>query len=97
MEPIKHQFRKDGFDFRIVKMHRPFVVFAKKRPHHTRETYEVVRLVEAPERTFPNGKTVPAHECLPWSESWGTHGFTYTEREDAEARFASMIHREFAQ
>ena len=97
MDPIKHEFRKDGFFFRLVKMRRPFAIFAKKRPEHSRESFEVVRIINAPARTYPSGKAIPEHECMPWSESWGTYGFTYPDREGAEKRFAEMIEEEFAE
>ena len=52
--------------------------------------YEVVRIQLHEAHTFPGGESYPAREGYPTSESWGTHGFTLTDRDAAFNKFRQM-------
>ena len=91
MIPIADKFRLDGFDFRLVKRIGDVALFEKSKPHHSRPCFEVVIVQKRRETRFPNGRVTPAHESMPASEQWGTAGWSYSERDEAEARFRRLL------
>lgn len=91
-QPIPNHFRKDGFDFNLLDRRGLVALFHKtKKPRI--ESFEVVVLVEAEEREFPNGLKSPAKEIMPASEQWGQKGWTCTNLEDAKAKFEEWSER----
>ena len=75
MKPLPPQFRHDGFDFRVLEREGGVVLLSKTKPHYTRLHFEVCIVRRCPERTIV-GKLIPARECLPTPEHWGTYGWT---------------------
>jgi hypothetical protein len=88
--PIDTLFEKDGFLFELIKRQGRIALFEKSKPTHTRSTFEVVKLEQRKEHTWPNGKTTPAHESMPASETWGVYGFSYIDRESANKKFLQL-------
>jgi hypothetical protein len=86
MIPLDTTFRFNDFNFRLVKRVGDVALFEKRKPTHTRASFEVVIVQKHPAKTFPNGKYYDARESMPSSESWGTKGWTYSDLENAEAK-----------
>ncbi len=93
MKPIDTHFKYDGFTFQLIQRERDVALFEKSKPTHRDPTYEVVILQQHPEHKFPSGKIYPAREAMPPSESWGTHGFSYSDLASAKARFNNLVDR----
>lgn len=76
--------------FRLVKRSGLIALVAKRQfkpiPWAV-DTWEVVKLRVRPTHTWPNGRTTPQHEAMPCSEAWGSQGWSYQDRSDAEKRF----------
>ena len=90
MIPLATTFRSDGFDFRQIKRTGAVAMFAKRKPHWTRESIEVVIVQERKEHTWPNGMTSPAHEGMPGNEAWGDQGWTFSDLEAANRKFYDL-------
>ncbi len=88
MTPLPDTFRSDGFDFRVLKRAGAVALLVKAKPGAS-PSYEVVRLVRVPEREM-FGRVIPAHEAMPASELWGERGWTYSDRDRAEAKFSEL-------
>jgi len=88
MTPLPDTFRSDGFDFRLLRRAGAVALLVKSKPGGT-PSYEVVRLVRVPEREM-FGRVIPAHEAMPASEQWGERGWTYSDRDRAEAKFSDL-------
>jgi hypothetical protein len=88
MTPLPDQFRHDGFDFRLLKRIGDVVLLVKSKPGGT-PSYEVVKLIRAPDREM-FGRIIPAHEAMPPSEAWGQRGWTYCDRDRADTKFAAL-------
>jgi len=91
MTPLPSSFRLGGFDFRLVKRVGDIALCEKRKPTHSRSFFEVVTVQQRPETTFPGGRVVPAHEAMPSSERWGLAGWSCSGRDEAEARFQSLV------
>jgi len=88
MTPLPDRFRSDTFDFRLLKRAAAVALLSKSRTAGY-VSYEVVKLVRVPDRQM-FGRVVPAHEAMPASEQWGERGWTYSDRDRAEAKFAKL-------
>ena len=91
MIPLPTTFRHGGFAFRLLTRAADVALFEKRKPTHTRSFFEVVIVQRRPEATFPGGHITPAHEAMPASEQWGSAGWSYSDREGAEARFNGLV------
>jgi hypothetical protein len=87
---LPQTFTYDGFTFRLVRRHDQVAVFAKTKPTHHRETYEVIIVLRHPAETIC-GRNYQARESMPPSEAWGTSGWTYTELAKANAKFDVLV------
>jgi len=92
--PLPETFRNDQFDFRVLKRESNVALLAKAKPGGT-TSYEVVRLVRVTEREL-FGRVIPAHEAMPGSEQWGERGFSYCDRNRAEAKFRELTGKDGA-
>jgi hypothetical protein len=90
MIPLATTFRADGFDFEQVDRDGDVATYLKTKQGHESQCFEVVLVQKYKEHTWPNGNTTPAHEAMPSSETWGTKGWTYPEREQAKVRFDAL-------
>lgn len=83
---MKTEFTKGGFHHRQLKRIGEWALFERFK-NATSPHYEVVRI--RPYAAYElAGEKFPAGERYPSSESWGRDGFTYQDRDAAEARFA---------
>ena len=88
MKPLPDNFHSDGFDFRILRRGGDVALVVKSKPGGT-SSYEVVRLIHVPARQM-FGRLVPAHEAMPASEQWGQRGWSYPDRDRAEAKYRKL-------
>ena len=96
MQPIPNKFdgRADQRDYRfsLVKRQNNVCLFEKTyKSGGPVKFYEVVRLLPVPEKTFPSGKTYPAHEAMPNPSQWGEAGWTPTDLADAHTVFNRWV------
>ena len=89
--PLPTEWKKSGFQFRIIRREGDTVIVEKWRPETPSiVSYEVAKIRIQEEHTWPNGITTPRRECYPSSEHWGIYGFTCTTREQAQRRFNAL-------
>ncbi len=86
------EFTRNGFTHRQLKRSGQIALIerfkgtiAKPEQLH----FEVVR-IRAHDGYIIGGREIPPGESYPSSEAWGIHGFTYRDRDEAEAKFAEM-------
>jgi len=87
---LPHTFTLDGFAFRLIQRTGDVALFEKRKPAHSRESFEVVIIQKHPAETIC-GREYPARESMPPSEAWGTSGWTHTELEDAKRKFRALV------
>ena len=94
MKTLPTKFRKDGFLFQQLKRDGDLSLYRKTKDAIGGPivSWEIVRIrTAASAYTFPNGSIVEAgDESYPGNESWGSHGFTYSDEETARKRFKQM-------
>lgn len=90
MKQIESTFRYAGFDFELIKRVGSLAVFKKKKPSHSRSSFEVVRLNRHKDHQWPDGKVSPAHEAMPPSEQWGRRGWTFMTEWEAERKLGTL-------
>lgn len=84
--PLKSEFRKDGFDFRLIKRQGRVALFQKSKQNITTEHFEVVLVRQNP-ASERFGRLFPDSESIPCSNEWGERGWSYSDRESAEKAF----------
>lgn len=90
MKPLPLEFESGGFQYRQLRRVGDVVLLEQSQSHWRRPRYEVCIVRKRPDRKIA-GKCIPARECLPSSEAWGTYGWTYQYLEKAEARFRQIV------
>lgn len=91
MKPLATEFKKGDFDHKLVKREGDCAIYWRKAPHHRDAHYEVIVVQHFKDRSFPDGRVVPAGEGYPSSEQWGTAGWTYNSLPEAEVRFNKLL------
>jgi len=76
MKPIESEFKKDGYQFRLIDRVGDFGLFRKTKGEAV-ESFEVVKIQKCKAHTWPDGRTTEARESMPCSEQWGTYGWTH--------------------
>jgi hypothetical protein len=89
MKPLPEQFRHGGFDYRVLARDGDVVLMAKRNRGMARDIYEVCIVRRCPDRTIA-GKPIPARECLPSPEHWGTYGWSPYGLERARELFREL-------
>ena len=89
MKQLHETFTFDHFDFRQLQRSGRVALFAKTKPGHTRETYEVVIIQHIKARQFRNCFT-EAHEAMPSPSQWGMAGWTFSDPAKAIAKFNKL-------
>ena len=59
------------------------VLLGKQKDPDSVRSYEVAIVQRMGAHTWPDGHSIEAHEHLPSSEEWGTHGWSFSTAEDA--------------
>lgn len=92
MTTIPKQFTKKGFEHRQIFREGNIAVFERKHTAGTIEHYEVVQIHHHKAYTIA-GQNIEAGEHYPSSGTWGTYGFTFSDREKAIARAVEMTRK----
>ncbi len=79
---LPQTFTHDGFAFQLLRRVGAVALFEKRKPAHSRATFEAVIVRRHPAETIC-GRKYPERESMPPSEAWGTDGWTYMRLEDA--------------
>ena len=99
MKPLGNSYRKNGFNYTIIKRVGDVAIAAQRLGERTSGTpmaYEVIKVRPCPDAYFTDPATkqktlVPAHETAPGNEEWGTRGWTFPTIDRAEAKFADLV------
>lgn len=89
MRPLSSVFTLDGFAFRQIERRGDVALFAKRNPHHHRDTFEVVIIQRHPAKMIM-GRECPERESMPPSEAWGSAGWSQTDLESARRKFDQL-------
>lgn len=85
---IKQTFRKGGFDYSLLKRKGSIVMYSQTVGNYL--AFEVMRVhTETVDKRFHNA----GDEYLPSTNEWGTRGWTYTNREDADRKFIELVEK----
>ncbi len=82
-------FKEAGFDYTLLDRHGDIALLLQTRADWKTPHYEVVRIRHTRAGCI-NGKSWPAREAMPRSESWGIDGFSFLSLEQARAKFRAM-------
>jgi len=86
---LSPHFAKNGFIFEQVERRGDFAVFRKFKERGKSESFEAIKITRHEGYTIA-GVSIPAGECYPSSEQWGTNGFTFTDPIAALAKMAQL-------
>lgn len=88
MEPIKIEFKKSGFNHKLIERRGDWAVYERwtdgGKPH-----YELIQ-IQKNEQYELGGNIIPAKESFPGPEKWGRLGFTITDKNEALSRLARI-------
>jgi hypothetical protein len=86
--PLPEQFRKNGYNHRILRRVEDVVLI-----HKTQGLWEgwEVACVQRHGSYQLNGTTIEAAEHMPSPEQWGTYAWSYMRISDAERRFNAQV------
>ncbi len=91
-QPLRTEFRHDGFNYRQIAREEDVAIYeqtwAKGSSRAIR--YEVIR-IRRRDGFVIHGRHVEPAEVYPPSESWGTNGFTATEKDRAFAKLKQLL------
>lgn len=90
MKTLPETFRSDHYDFTLLQRTGDIAMFTKTKENLDRNLYEVVRVQKRKEVTM-FGNVVEAHEAMPSPEQWGAYGWSYSNPEDARAKFNALV------
>lgn len=89
MKALPSAFTLDGFAFRQIARRGDVALFAKRKPRHCRDTFEVV-IVQRHAAKNIMGRDYPERESMPPSESWGVAGWSHADLESARRKFHEL-------
>jgi len=79
-EPLATAFTLGDFNYRQVAREGNWAIYEQRWPGSENVCYEVIRIRQEEATTFPSGRSYPAREAYPPSETWGVDGFTLTDK-----------------
>ena len=90
-KPLPAQFRHNGFEYQQIARERDAAIYEQRWGGCVDPSvcYEVVR-IRRREGFQIGARLVEAGEVYPASESWGTHGFTFTDKDAAFAKLKEI-------
>jgi hypothetical protein len=91
MIPLPSTFQKGGFSFRLISREGDIALFEKFKPCiTTSRLFEVVIIQKMGQHTWPDGRTTEPREYMPSSEQWGIYGWSFTDIDQAWAKFRTL-------
>ena len=91
MKELAKSFTKWNWNFTQIKREGKVALYSKTKKGHTFPTYEVIIIQVRKAETLPRGVFYPERESFPYSEQWGTYGWSYSTLSDAEKGFQRAI------
>lgn len=94
MTVLSTEFTSKGSTFRQLKRLGKVALYSRG-PRDKVHGYEVIRIKDVPETTWPNGNMTPAHEGYPGDNEFGAKGWYYMSKDldGAEKRFRAESRR----
>src|SRR5262245_27741414 len=92
-KPLATDFTLGGFSYRQIAREGDVAVYEQRWNHSPKVCYEVVHIQRRETEMFPSGRSYPAREVYPASETWGTYGFTVTDLDAAFNRLRQECRR----
>jgi hypothetical protein len=90
LRPLPLTLAHSGYTLTQVKRNDTAAIYEKTKPG-IKPTWEVIRIRHEKAKIHPFSKAeLPDREAYPRDEEWGTHGWTYTNIEDARTRFETL-------
>jgi hypothetical protein len=89
-KPIPSSFTKKGFNYNLLKREGNRAIYQQTRSGSTINNYEVVKIGKHNGYTM-GGVYIEPSETYPGSSLWGIMGWTYTNLEDAQKRYSSIV------
>jgi hypothetical protein len=90
MNPLPDRFHIGGFDFKLIGRDGDIAILEKFKAGITTRLFEVVIVQKAGATTWPNGITTGPREHMPHSEQWGVKGWSFSDIEQAWAKFGEL-------
>jgi hypothetical protein len=90
-KPLPKEFRRIGFRYRQVARQGNAAIYEQtwSGSGNPSVCYDVIR-IRRRDGFHIGGKSVPPAEVYPKSEAWGTHGFTFTDKDTAFAKLREL-------
>jgi hypothetical protein len=90
MIPLRFPFTRDRYRHLLLERTGDICLVTRDNLETGSVHWEVVRLQIRPAETMPDGRAYPAREVYPGSSAWGTRGWTYTTRPEAEQKYRAL-------
>lgn len=90
MQPLPLEFTEGHYRYTQVTRQGMLAIYQQSHLQGTMTRYEVVRIREMAEHTWPRGNTTPAHEFYPNVSRWGVDAWTCFSRQEADALLATL-------
>lgn len=90
MQPVDVTFDLGNYRHTQIARTGDIAVYRQEHKQALVSRYEVVRIREMPEHTWPNGAVTPEHEYYPSASAWGREGWTCFTLEEAQALALSL-------
>ena len=94
VEKIKETFRKNGWDFRLIKSQWPYALYELSGLFDWGGYvvgYEVHKLRKIPSLATFYGDLVKDYIRYPSNEEFGEYGWSYQDLEDAEIKYKALL------
>ena len=87
--PLRAQFRKDGFDYRLITREGDFAIYEQRWQDSENVCYEVIR-IQRHEGYEIAGQFIEPAEIFPSSQRWGVDGWTVQTKDAAFEKFRQI-------
>lgn len=95
MKPLETHFVKKGWTHEQLMREGMIALYKRWKDGAPAPHWEVIRIQEHAERTFPGSDTpIPAKEGYPGEGLWGQEGWTFLRLDTAEKRFQDLVSKE---
>ena len=90
MEPARTIFADQTFRYTQLVRSGMVALYEQQHKQGGSPRFEVVILRHMPAKTYPNGVVLPEREAYPSTREWGTYGWTFHTRPEAERWMAHL-------
>jgi hypothetical protein len=90
VKTLATSFKRDGgFQFDQVQRDGMLAIYKKKKPHHSRWSFETIIIQQHNGFVLAGNQIEPA-ETYPSSATWGQLGWTFTTLDGAQSKFTKL-------